>query len=588
LLTSHLLPEAAFDVLAEGAGGPATIQLLRNAQLSKHLMLLHAIAGAEGDAEAPAEARSAFRAAYALLADLQAIGKDTAGWLLGLPHLGSWAHDCLIRLDQGSTADFAHFACLVAGAAVRSGVPFDLEVPVRDGRVQLPGLGFLQVTDESSWIRVSCDGERVTAGRHFAAGWRYLVPDDGSGESIPRWSGTPIIRASADGLTWRVLLETEDRYLDRYTLPMATGLPAEEVRQWRQFAQVAWEVLVRVHRWAAEPMPDVVSVIVPLTPQSETDLVSATSPAAFGAIATSWPPDPVTMAETLVHEGQHVKLGGLLDMVSLITSGEATVYAPWRADPRPVGGLLQGVYAHQGIARFWNAQRRAETDPDQVLRAQVHFARWRSMIDPAVQSLLDSDALTPAGVRFVSLLRVQGRSLQAEPVPGDAQDIADLAALDHRLTWQIRHLAIDRAGVAALAGAYRRGESARDQVRPKTRIEAETRKVDSAIRSRLLNIRYLDPARYRELRASGMLALGEPDRLLINGKADAAVQAYCDEITASADPNPDAWIGLALALYQLPPRPARTALATDLALIFEIYYYLGDRGNPLALASWFA
>ena len=111
---------------------------------------------------------------------------------------------------------------------------------------------------------------------------------------------------------------------------------------------------------------------------SDTDLVSATSPAAYGAIATSWPPDQVTLAETLVHEFQHVKLCGLLDMVPLAASGEQRVYAPWRQDPRPAGGLLQGVYAHLGIVRFWQAQQHAEADPDGLLRAQVHFARWRT------------------------------------------------------------------------------------------------------------------------------------------------------------------------------------------------------------------
>ena len=120
-----------------------------------------------------------------------------------------------------------------------------------------------------------------------------------------------MIRAVADGLVWQALLETEDSYLDRYTLPMARGLVAEDVRRWRRCAQTAWEVLVRNHRWVAEPLSDLVSVIVPLTPRCDTDLVSVTSPAAFGAIATSWPPDPVTMAETLVHESQHLKLCGL-------------------------------------------------------------------------------------------------------------------------------------------------------------------------------------------------------------------------------------------------------------------------------------
>ncbi len=127
------------------------------------------------------------------------------------------------------------------------------------------------------------------------------------------------------------------------------------------------------------------------------------------------------MAETLVHEGQHVKLCGLLDMVPLVTSGGEKVYAPWRQDPRQAGGLLQGVYAHLGIARFWAAQRHAETGPDDLLRAQVHFARWRSMIDQAAQTLLRTDCLTPAGVRFVERLRTQGQQLEAEPLPADTE-----------------------------------------------------------------------------------------------------------------------------------------------------------------------
>jgi HEXXH motif-containing protein len=30
----------------------------------------------------------------------------------------------------------------------------------------------------------------------------------------------------------------------------------------------------------------------------------------------------------------------------------------------PRAGLLQGVYTHIGVARFWDAQRRIETEPD--------------------------------------------------------------------------------------------------------------------------------------------------------------------------------------------------------------------------------
>jgi len=111
LLTSHLLPEAAFRALAGGAGRPDTIRLLRDAQLSKHQMLLYALADA---ADGPGRGPTAFRGGYDLLARLQTTDPAASDWLLGLPHLGGWAHDCLIHLEQGTAADFGHFACLAA------------------------------------------------------------------------------------------------------------------------------------------------------------------------------------------------------------------------------------------------------------------------------------------------------------------------------------------------------------------------------------------------------------------------------------------------------------------------------------------
>jgi len=382
-----------------------------------------------------------------------------------------------------------------------------------------------------------------------------------------------------------LLLETGDPYLDRYTLPMRTAMPAGEVADWRERVRSAWQIVAGRHRWAAEPMADVISVIVPLTPRTGTDLVSATTPAAYGAISTSWPPDEVTLAETLVHEFQHVKLCGLLDMVPLAVSGDQRVYAPWRQDPRPAGGLLQGAYAHLGIARFWQAQQHAETDPDGLLRAQVLFARWRPAIGETVQTLLETGSLTPAGVRFAERLRAQGQQLMPAPVPARAAQIAAEVALDHRLTWQLRHVAADAADVAGLADAYRRGEPGPGAAR--TWVQEDIRKVDSGLRSRLLNLRYLEPARYRALCADGVLPLSEADRLLLGRCGEAAVQAYRTRITGSADPQPDAWIGLALALHQLPPSPAGAALATRLVQVAEVHARLGGRTDPLDLAGWF-
>src|SRR5690348_17217566 len=408
--------------------------------MSKHMMLLHAISAAADGGRGAA----AFRGGYELLARVQAANPAAAGWLLGLPHLGGWLHDCLLRLDQGSDVDFGHFACLAAAAAVRGGLRFDLDVPVRDGQIRLPGLGSLHVAGQPDavgqpdWIRLRGDGDQVQAGGEPGIARRLLVPDDGSArETSPRWAGTPAIRAVADGVAWHVLLETSDPYLDRYSLPMAADLTPGELARWRRGVQAAWEVLVRQHRWAADPVASGVSAIVPLTPRSDTDFVSATTQAAFGAIATSWPPDPVTLAETIVHEFQHGKLCGLMDLVPLIESGDEKVYAPWRQDPRPASGLLQGIYAHLGIVRFWQAQRLAETEPDDILRAQVHFARWGQALDLAIRTLLEAGSLNPDGLRFVTILQARAREAMSGTVPADARQIAAEVALDHQLTWQL-------------------------------------------------------------------------------------------------------------------------------------------------------
>ena len=286
LITTHSLSADAFTALADGAGDSVVVRKLREVQVSKHLMLLRVVAKAADDIDPRSREAAAFRTAYRLLAEAQASDPAAVARLLCLPHVGSWAHACLASLDNGSPLDFGYLAAVAAAAAVRLGIQFELEVPAREGGVPLPGLGFLQTAaGQGEWVRLSSDGERVRVGEHVDVPCAALVPDDGSGGTAPHWRGIPLVRAEADGRVWEVLLETADRYLDRYTLRMLAVMTEAEVTSWRQRIQAAWQLLVRHHEWAAGPIAEGVPVIVPLVPRSDHD--SATSPAAFGAIATS-------------------------------------------------------------------------------------------------------------------------------------------------------------------------------------------------------------------------------------------------------------------------------------------------------------
>ena len=587
MITTHSLSADAFLELAGGSGDSVVVRQLREAQLSKHLMLLYVVAEVADGMVPPSRAAAAFRAGYQLLAQAQAADPAAVARLLGLPHIGSWAHDCLACVDRGTQPDFGYLAAVAASAAVRLGLRFELDVPARDGSVPLPGLGSLQVAPSvGEWVRLSSDGERLRVGEHIDAPCAALIPDDGSGGTVPHWRGTPLVQAMADGRVWEVLLETTDTYLDRYKLPMLNDISEVELAHWRPLIQAAWELLVRHHEWAAGPIAGGVPVIVPLVPRS--DLDSATSPAAFGAIATSLPPSPVSMAETLVHEFQHIKLSGLMDMLPLIEPIEQRAYAPWRDDPRPLGGILQGVYAFTGIVRFWDIQRQLETEPDAILRANVLYERWRLAIDLVTDTLLASGFLTPRGNDFVTVLRQHGRREESQPVPTEAMEIAREVALDNWLTWQLTHTALDAAGVAKLADAYQRGEPLIGPTLPTTRIEDDIRKIDSIPRSRLINMRFRDPRRYRQLSAPDIAGLGAADALLVRGDSAAAVSAYRTRLVA--EPDPAAWIGLALAVHRLPATPSQSVLAGHLPLLFEMHTHLANRGinaDPLELAAWF-
>lgn len=590
MITTHRLPEEAFTALASGDGGPAEVQYLRDEQHSKQLMLLSIIAEEAGDIDSLSPEVAAFWAGYKLLTAVQKADSKAVAWLFGLPYIGSWAHECLTRRSQGLSQDFGYLAAAAAAAGIRARVRYEIDVPVSDGRVVLPGLGYFQGIEQSSWVRLRSDGEHLAVGVHIIVPCVALRPDDGSSEQVPLWRGIRVAQAVSAGRTWAVLLEDADHCLDRFALPMSGDLTAKDFIHWQECIQSAWEVLVGHHGWAADAIAEGVSVIVPLTARSSTDLDSATTPAAFGTIATTLPPDPVIMAEILVHEFQHLKLCGLIDVAPLVRPCAERVYAPWRPDPRPAGGLLQGVYAHLGVARFWNAQRHVETEPDAILRAEVMFERWRSTLEPTIATLLRMDCLTPTGTRLVTRLREEGRRLCAEPVPAEARALAAEVALDHWLTWQFRHLAVDAGEVARLAAAYQRGEPLSSQELPEVRIEEETRKINLTVRSRLLSMRYLEPRRYREQNVAQMPDLSDGDVLLVSGQVGAAAQRYRAEIMATLDPLPDSWVGLAHAVHLVAHVPSQTAFVTWLPLMFDIHALLCSQGvssDPLELAEWF-
>jgi hypothetical protein len=249
----------------------------------------------------------------------------------------------------------------------------------------------------------------------------------------------PCLVAQADGLRFEVLLDDRDPHLDRYGLPRQ---PVTAPAEWQDLLARAWAILVAGHRDLATLLPAVVSTLVPLQRRAPPGRpVSSTVASCFGAIALSLPENAVEMAETLVHEFHHAVLSAAMDVTTLIHHhrADALTYAPWRDDPRPVGALLQGCYAHLGITGFWRRQREYGSRAER-LRAHVEFARWRVSTAQATDVLLAAGILTSAGRVLAGTLRATLTEWLSEPVPTRALLDADDISAQHRALWMQRHL----------------------------------------------------------------------------------------------------------------------------------------------------
>ncbi|HEY0696970.1 MAG TPA: HEXXH motif-containing putative peptide modification protein, partial [Micromonospora sp.] len=226
-----------------------------------------------------------------------------------------------------------------------------------------------------------------------AAGRRVRVRPD-SPDKSDRWR--PVRRAQPAGRP--VLLEDTDPYRDCYDLPVASRLSPAAAGRW-------CGQMERAVRWVdteadgyAGGIHTLLRAVVPLRSDPTGRSHSAAARSAFGAVAVTPAADDEALAALLVHEVQHLKLDAVLDVCHLFDHADPRrLRVPWREDPRPVEGVLHGVYAHLAVADVW----RRRPGP----AAAVHFGRYRDWTEKTIDALLGLGALTTAGDRFVRRMR---------------------------------------------------------------------------------------------------------------------------------------------------------------------------------------
>jgi HEXXH motif-containing protein len=413
--TYHRLEPGLFARLGTGGGGVAAVEALAAAQVSRHLLL---IAGLLREwpghtAERDAIADTLERARMAAPGPVRRV--------VGAPLVGAWASITNRALRQGRAAwaDVAHLGALAMVACAVARVDGEAVVPVRDGLVALPGLGVARVGGPGI-VRVVARAGRLAVHAADAADAVHaadlaipVLP--GQAADAPLWQAVRPLDGDHGELRIRLDLDDLDPYRHGHHAPPAPRLPDEDLARWRRCFADAWRLLADGVPDRAAELAAGLRTLVPLVQTDRRSARSATIRHAFGVFGLTRPASAADFAVTLVHEFQHSKLSALLDLVPLIDpADERRYFAPWRTDPRPLAGLLQGVYAFVGVADTWRALR---GDDGIAAAAERQFAEARLQVDRGLAAVEGSGALTPEGEALAAQLRRTTDTLLAEPVP---------------------------------------------------------------------------------------------------------------------------------------------------------------------------
>ncbi|WBO63901.1 HEXXH motif domain-containing protein [Streptomyces camelliae] len=399
---------------------PASLsaEALRAALHARRMVLLKAVLirlERERAALRPAGHRR-FEADWALLERAERTEPAAVRALLDYPMTGAWLTETLAA-DEGPALEgrLGYLSGLAVAAAVRAGCPVEGELAVPSGRLVLPSLGELSCPSGRVRLGGYPGSARITDSAGLAdVLLTRLLPDSrhpvGGG---PGWSGLRELPGST------VVLDDVDPYrvpaqgVGPEALP-AVRRPHSASRRWAEQWRAAQALLSATDPERAAETRTLLRAVVPLAPSAHPSgsSMSATLRAAPGAMLSQLPPEPGRLAEALVHEVHHSKLAALHELVPLYRSGGARYRVGWRPDPRPVSGVLQGVYAHLALTDLWRRARGGPPGTDGFRdRAERQFETYWDAVGEALSILRESDELTFVGREFVQEMECHHASL---------------------------------------------------------------------------------------------------------------------------------------------------------------------------------
>ncbi|GAB1508994.1 HEXXH motif domain-containing protein [Actinophytocola sp. KF-1] len=591
----HRMSWADFDEVARGQTGPGVVRRLRHAERSRRLLLLRALVDEVCKKPELYTPLPSPEEAWDLLARVDAKDPDAFDHVLAHPYVGSWAGYTIRLLRKGITgvcplwAHVGHLHSVAAAAAIRAGLDFHVLVPVWGGGVNLPTLGLARLPADEPHSVAAVRGTRDHVEIAHESGRVVLTAP--FGDDAPGWWGVRQLAMSTGRHRLTLRLDDVDHYRGLHEPTLPRRLDATEVDAWRRLLAGAWDLVCRHLPERAGTFSAGLDSLVPVR-AVRFQTMSASSGEAFGSAVIAEPDDSVTLGATLVHEFHHIVLGGVLHLARLQEEDRRErFYVPWRPDPRPLSGALQGIYAFFGVTEFWRAIAYAPAS-DLTRRAMFEFAQARSETWRVLQAVRADGGLTREGRRFLDGIAGRLGPWLDEPVPEDLRRLAESVTADHHAGWRMRHLRPDSAAVAALTEAWLAGQPHAPVALPQTDPEP-TPVADgtpSLARTDLIRLgittgdRRAAGASWRSVRNATTA-----DLAYANGRFADAAQEYRAELAKDPD-RVSAWVGLGLALSAVGTGPAARALTRHPELVRAVRRRIAttaqDVPAPERLATW--
>lgn len=602
----HRLSWEDFDGLARNDDGIHVITELRQAERSRRLLLLRALVDESGKVPGIPGPLPSVDSAWELLARVEEKDPAVLELMLTHPYIGSWLGYTMRLLRNRISGVFplwvhvGHIHGLAAAAAIRARLDFHATVPVVLDGVMLPTLGFARIIPGSSYSVATI----ISA--HGRVEVRYedstTVISDPYAEDASGWWGVRHLAARSKGKSLAVRLDDLDPYRGLYEPISPDRLDHAETAEWRLLFDEAWRLIVRCLPATAAIFPVGLNSLAPVSRTAPFRIQSASSGEAFGSAVIAQPRDAASLAATLVHEFQHIRLSGLLHLTKLCEEDlRERFYAPWRDDPRPIGGMLQGIYAFFGVARYWRAVTLVGPPP-LAHRAGFEFVRWRDATWRAVEAVLNDPSLTAPGQRFLSGIAERLNLWRGETVRNDLARLAWLISADHYAGWRLRHVRPVPEAVARLTDAWLAGARHPPSLElnvgssptpvpdgPWPHVRANlTQLAVSCMTAADLDETGIGP---RERAYSWTMVPGATaaDGALIADQCSEAVRMYQAEL--AVDPGRSAsWTGLGLAMSGTAAMSGATALLQKPELVRAVYRQIlsatVEHPRPSELASW--